>query len=568
MTVANAGNGRNDGTAPEVAIIPRPVGLELTGDGARLTAPVTIAAAEEAATAAGLLAERFPTSAVDGAGAQITIALDPALGAEAYELVGDPSGVRITGGDAAGAFYGVQTLLQVLPPAVFTAEPGTAWDVPGVRISDRPAFAWRGAMLDVARHFRSVEFVMRFIDLLALHKLNTLHFHLTEDQGWRLQIDRYPKLTEVGSQRAETILVRPDKAHPEEERYDRTPHGGFYTKDDIRRILAHAATRHVRVVPEVEVPGHSQAAIAAYPELGNTGKQLPVATKWGVIKHILNPEESTIEFYQNVFDEVIDLFDSPYIHVGGDECEKDEWIASPRAQETMRELDLDSEEELQSWFIRRMAEHIQARGRTLVGWDEILEGGLAPGAVVMSWRGEEGGIAAARSGHDVVMAPFSHTYFDYYQTDDRVTEPYGIGGLLTLEMAYGFRPVPAELTADEARHVLGAQFQLWSEYMPKEVNVEFMAFPRGCAFAETVWHPEPGDFDEFLGRLRTHARRLDALGVAYHPLPRHPEAGPEPSVTVPVSPGLNRGGRASGRRQVAVERHEPAVDSPRQVTRP
>ncbi len=521
MTTASTtthGN-HNDGAAG-IAIVPRPVSLERSGTGFRLVAPVRIAASNETATAVGLLGERLgEVVAAPSGNAQVTFAVDPSLGAESYELVSDESGVRITGGDAAGAFYGAQTLLQLLPPAVFSAEPGTEWDVPGVRIGDRPAFGWRGAMLDVARHFMPVDFVLRFIDLLAMHKLNTLHFHLTEDQGWRLQIDRYPRLTEVGGHRAETIMVRPDKAHPENDRYDRTPHGGIYSKDDIRRILAHAATRHVRVVPEVEVPGHSQAAITAYPELGNTGQQLEVAKKWGVIYHTLNVEESTIQFYQNVFDEVIDLFDSPYIHVGGDECEKDEWLASERAQASMAELDLDHVEQLQSWFIRRMAAHIQSRGRTLVGWDEILEGGLALGAVVMSWRGEAGGIAAAQAGHDVIMAPFTHTYFDYYQSEDRVTEPYGIGGLITLERAYSYRPVPEALTAEEARHVLGAQFQLWTEYMPKPANVEFMAFPRGCAFAETVWHPEPGDYPEFLGRLRTHVRRLDALGVAYHPLP-------------------------------------------------
>ena len=503
-----------------IAIVPRPVSMERAGTGFRLVAPVRIEALDETGSATGLLGERLGSVvSVRAADAQVTIAIDASLGAEAYELVSDETGVRITGGDAAGAFYGVHTLLQLLPPAVFSGEPGTAWDVPGVRISDRPAFGWRGAMLDVARHFMPVDFVLRFIDLLAMHKLNTLHFHLTEDQGWRLQIDRYPRLTGVGGHRDETVMVRPDKAHPENDRYDRTPHGGFYTKDDIRRILAHAAKRHVRVVPEVEVPGHSQAAIAAYPELGNTGQQLEVAKKWGEIYHTLNVEESTIQFYQNVFDEVIELFDSPYIHVGGDECEKDEWLASERAQASMAELDLDHVEQLQSWFIRRMAAHIQSRGRTLVGWDEILEGGLAPGAVVMSWRGEAGGIAAAQSGHDVIMAPFTHTYFDYYQTEDRVTEPYGIGGLITLERAYSYRPVPEALTTEESGHVLGAQFQLWTEYMPKPANVEFMAFPRGCAFAETVWHPDAGDYPEFLGRLRTHEQRLRALGVAYHPLP-------------------------------------------------
>ncbi len=521
MTTASTTTDANPGDATaRIAIVPRPINLEASGAGFRLITPVMVAASDEVATAVGLLREHLRSVETAAPGdAQVGIAIDPALGAEAYELVSDGTGVRITGGDAAGAFYGAQTLLQLLPAAVFSAEPGTAWAVPGVRIGDQPAFGWRGAMLDVARHFMPVDFVLRFIDLLAMHKLNVLHFHLTEDQGWRLQIDRYPRLTEVGGHRAETIMVRPDKEHPEDERYDRTPHGGFYTKDDIRRILAHAATRHVRVVPEVEVPGHSQAAIAAYPELGNTGQQIEVAKKWGIIRHVLNVEESTIQFYQNVFDEVIDLFDSPYIHVGGDECEKDEWLESERAQASMAELDLDHVEQLQSWFIRRMAAHIQSRGRTLVGWDEILEGGLAPGAVVMSWRGEDGGIAAARAGHDVVMAPFTHTYFDYYQTDDRVTEPYGIGGLITLERAYSYRPVPAALTEEEARHVLGAQFQLWTEYMPKPTNVEFMAFPRGCAFAETVWHPEPGDYPEFLGRLRTHEQRLRAMGVAYHPLP-------------------------------------------------
>lgn len=509
-------------TTADIAVIPRPISLERSGEGVRLAAPLRIDAADGVATAVALLRERLGAGGAQGTAGDrpgVRIGLDAALGAEAYTLVTGPDGVTITGGDAAGAFYGAQTLLQLLPPAVFTDDPGAAWDVPGVRIEDRPAFAWRGAMLDVARHFQPVAFVRRFIDLLAMHKLNTLHLHLTEDQGWRLQIDRYPELTGVGAWRDETIMVRPDGLHPENDRYDRTPHGGFFTKDDIREILAHAATRHVRVVPEVEVPGHSQAAIAAYPELGNTGEPIAVAKKWGVIKHILNPEEATIAFYQNVFDEVIDLFDSPYIHVGGDECEKDQWIASPRARETMRELDIDTPEQLQSWWIRRMAQHIQDRGRTLVGWDEILEGGLAPGAVVMSWRGEAGGIAAARAGHDVVMAPNSHTYFDYYQSESRITEPYAIGGLITLDRAYSYRPIPSELTDEEAKHVLGAQFQLWSEYMPKAVNVEFMAFPRGCAFAEVVWHPEPGDYTEFLGRLRTHARRLDALGVAYHPLP-------------------------------------------------
>ncbi|HEV2529075.1 MAG TPA: beta-N-acetylhexosaminidase [Thermomicrobiales bacterium] len=514
------GNATSDGSTAGISIIPRPISLERTGEGYRLTAPVIIRAGEDVATAVGLLGERLggTADARDGEAAQVTITLDAALGAEAYELNSGPDGVTITGGDAAGAFYGAMTLLQLLPPAVFSNDPGTGWEVPGVRISDRPAFAWRGSHLDCARHFMPLDFVLKYIDLLALHKLNVFHWHLTEDQGWRLQIDKYPRLTEVGAWRRETVLYRPDKFHPENDRYDKTPHGGFYSKDDVRTVLAHAHKRHVRVVPEIELPGHAQAAIAAYPELGNTGEQIEVGRKWGVIYDVLNVEDSTIRFFQDVFDEVIELFDSPYIHVGGDECPKDQWQASARAQERMEELDLPDEEHLQSWFIRQFDDHLNARGRTLVGWDEILEGGLAEKAVVMSWRGEEGGIAAARAGHDVVMAPMTHTYFDFYQSNDRVQHTYSIGGYTPLSHVYTYRPIPAELTEEEAKHVLGAQYQVWTEYMPTPGHVELMAFPRACALAECVWHPEPGVYEEFFGRLQVHAKRLDALEVSYYPL--------------------------------------------------
>ncbi len=507
------------GPADGIAIIPRPISLERTGEGYRLTAPVIVRAGDDVATATGILGERLggTTPAKDGESPQVTIALDEALGAEAYELTSGPDGVTITGGDAAGAFYGAITLLQLMPPEVFSDKPGTGWQVPGVRITDRPAYGWRGSHLDCARHFMPLDFVLKYIDLLALHKLNTFHWHLTEDQGWRLQIDKYPKLTEVGAWRSETILWRPD-GNPANERYNKTPHGGFYTKDDVRAVLAHARSRHVRVMPEIELPGHSQAAIAAYPELGNTGEPIEVGKKWGIIYDVLNVEDSTISFFQDVFDEVVELFDSPYIHVGGDECPKAQWEASPRAQQRMEDLDLPDEEHLQSWFIRQFDDHLNRHGRTLVGWDEILEGGLAQNAVVMSWRGEEGGIAAARAGHDVVMAPHSHTYLDHYQSKDRDRHTYSIGGYNPLSHAYTYRPTPKELSGDEARHVLGAQFQVWTEYMPTPGHVEAMVFPRACALSECFWHPEPGDFADFRARLDVHARRLDELNVGYYPL--------------------------------------------------
>jgi hexosaminidase len=424
-----------------------------------------------------------------------SIAVDPALGHEAYRLETGRSGIRIVGGDEAGVFYGTQTLKQLVPVG--------GGPVPGVEIEDRPAFGWRGSLLDVARHFMPKEFVLRYIDLLALHKLNVLHLHLTDDQGWRVEIERYPKLTEVGAWRAQTMG-------------DGVPHGGFYTQDEIREIVEYAASRFVRVMPEIELPGHTRAAIAAYPELGNHGWPVGVGTTWGIETRVLNPETATVEFFEHVFEEVLDLFPSEFLHVGGDECPKDEWRASARAQELMRERGLAGEGELQSWFIRRFDTFFTDRGRRLVGWDEILEGGLAPGATVMSWRGEEGGVAAAEAGHDVVMAPRWFTYFDYRQAE--AGEPPGRPYVLPLEKVYSYRPVPAQLAPEAARRVLGSQFAVWTEHIASPAQVEYMAFPRACAFAEVVWSATRQPYEAFLARLRTHLRRLSALGVGYRPL--------------------------------------------------
>ena len=524
-----------------MTLIPRPR-QSLAREGSfTIDARTTISAPGEAGPVADLLREQlrpamgFPLADVstgdagggassprDGAAAGIRMTVDPTtgLGPEGYRLEVSPTGIDLVGGDAAGLFYATQTLRQLLPAAVLGAAPvaAMAWTVPAVSVEDGPRFGWRGALLDVGRYFFPKAFVLRYIDLLALHKLNVLHFHLTEDQGWRLEIRKYPRLTEVGAWRAETMIGHLTGAEASGFRFDGTPHGGFYRQDDIREIVAYAARRFVTVVPEVELPGHSQAAIAAYPELGNTGEQLSVETTWGIKRHVLNVEDSTLDFYRDVYEEVLELFPSRFIHIGGDECPKDEWRASPAAQRRTRELGLADEDELQSWFIRQFDGFLAERGRRLVGWDEILEGGLAPGATVMSWRGEAGGIAAARAGHDVVMVPDDFTYFDYYQSADHAAEPVADGGLVTLETVHGYEPIPAELTPDEARHVLGAQFALWTEYVPDPAHAEYMTFPRACAFAEVVWSPGPDTYPGFLARLESHLDRLRAMDVRFRPL--------------------------------------------------
>ena len=442
------------------------------------------------------------------------------LGTEGYRLDVTPSHVTVRAPGTAGAFYAVQTLRQLLPAEIFREAPvdGVAWVLPAVSIEDAPRFAWRGAHLDTGRHFMPKEFIKKYIDLLALHKLNTFHWHLTEDQGWRLEITQYPRLTSVGAWRAQTIVGRQPRDRAQWQ-FDRTPHGGFYTQADAREIVAYARARYVTVVPEIEMPGHAMAAIAAYPELGVTGEPVEVATTWGVFSDILNADDSTVRFMQQVLAEVLDIFPSRYIHVGGDEADKAKWKTSPRIQARIKELGLPDEHGLQSWFIRQMDTFLAGRGRRLVGWDEILEGGLADNAVVMSWRGTQGGIEAARAGHDVVMAPTSHTYLDYYQSRDQAREPPAGGGFLPLETVYGFEPVPPELEPQFATHVLGAQAQLWTEYMPNAKQVEYMAFPRLTALAEVVWTPVGRkDYANYLVRLARHLQRLQALDVNFRPL--------------------------------------------------
>ncbi|MFF5169791.1 beta-N-acetylhexosaminidase [Streptomyces sp. B21-104] len=466
------------------------------------------------------------TVGAEEAAGTIELRIDPVLEPEGYRLTVVPDrGVRITGGSEAGVFWGAQTLRQLLGPEAFRRAPvgqGAARGIPATEIEDCPRFGWRGLMLDVARHFTPKDGVLRMLDLLAAHKLNVFHFHLTDDQGWRVEIKRYPRLTEVGAWRARTKY-----GHRASELWDETPHGGFYTQDDIREIVAYAAERHIRVVPEIDIPGHSQAAVSAYPELGNTDvvdtSALSVWDTWGVNPNVLAPTDHTLRFFEGVFEELLDLFPadtSPFIHVGGDECPKDQWRQSPTAQARIAELGLKDEDELQSWFIRHFDRWLTDRGRRLIGWDEILEGGIAEGAAVSSWQGYAGGIAAAEAGHDVVMCPLQQVYLDYRQ-DAGPDEPMPIGYVRTLEDVYRFEPVPPGLSEEAAGHVLGTQVNVWTEVMQNRQRVDYQVFPRLAAFAEVAWSrlPAPGerDFAGFERRMETHYARLDALGVDYRP---------------------------------------------------
>jgi hexosaminidase len=520
----------------DLSVIPRPARMTRTS-GVFTLAPGTVVVTDRAtrqigqqlsawiAPATGLRLTVAGATPAGGASRVISMRLDSALaglGEEGYRLSVTPTGITIRAFRPAGAFYAVQTLRQLLPPAVFRDAPvqGVAWTVPSVEIEDLPRLSWRGGHLDVCRSFMPKEFVKKFIDLLALHKMNRFHWHLTDDQGWRIEIKKYPRLTSVGAWRRETLVgIQRGYADTTQWVYDGRPHGGFYTQDDVREIVAYAQARFVTVVPEIEMPGHAQAAIAAYPELGNTGAQLEVLRRFGINPNIFNPEDATIRFLQDVLTEVLALFPGRYIHIGGDEAIKDQWIASPRAQARIRELGLKDEHELQSWFIHQMDTFLTARGRSLVGWDEILEGGLAPNATVMSWRGMDGGIAAAQAGHDVVMTPTSHTYFDYYQSADTGAEPPAIGGFLPLDTVYAFEPVPPAIAPADAHHVLGLQGQTWTEYIRHPKDVEYMAYPRLLAIAEVGWTPrERRDFADFRARLGQHLARLSILDVNYRAL--------------------------------------------------
>lgn len=440
----------------------------------------------------------------------LTLGLDPQQ-PEAYRLTVSKGGVTIAGASEAGVFYGIQTLRKSLPVG--------RGDVllPAVKIDDWPRFAYRGAHFDVSRHFTGVDSVKRFIDMLALHNMNRFHWHLTDDQGWRIEIKKRPELTEKGSVRKATVI-----GHNSGE-YDSIPYGGFYTQDEAREIVAYAAERHITVIPEIDLPGHMQAALTAYPELGCTGGPYEVWGQWGISDDVLCAgNDQTLQFIDDVLGEIIEIFPSKYIHVGGDECPKVRWEKCPKCQARIAALGIEPdgkhspEQQLQSFVIGHAEKFLNDHGRQIIGWDEIMEGGLAPNATVMAWRSAAEGVKAAKMGHDAIMTPSSHLYFDYYQSQDTEKEPIAIGGYIPLESVYGYEPVPESLTPEEAAHIIGVQANLWTEYIPNFRQVEYMELPRMAALAEVQWiDPSLKEYDSFLARLPQLVRLYDLEGYNY-----------------------------------------------------
>lgn len=432
---------------------------------------------------------------------------------EAYTLTVSSDEIVIKGASAAGCFYGIQTLRKSLP----VAEKASSVEMPAVEIADAPRFSYRGAHFDVSRHFFTVDEVKCFIDMLALHNINRLHWHLTDDQGWRIEIKKYPRLAEVGGFRPETVIGRNTG------RYDGTPHQGFYTQDEIRDVIAYAAERHITIVPEIDLPGHMQAALAGYPEFGCTGGPYKVWQDWGVSDNVLCAgNDATMQFIKDVLNEVVDLFPSEYIHVGGDECPKDQWKKCPKCQQRIRKEGLradkkhTAEERLQSYVISFAERVLNERGRKMIGWDEVLEGGLAPNATVMSWRGEGGGIEAARMKHNVIMTPNTYCYFDYYQTADKNSAPLAIGGFLPIERVYSYEPMPKQLEPEYHGYITGVQANLWTEYIPTFSHAQYMELPRMAALSEVQWlNAEQKDFDAFVKRLPRLIDLYEKLGYNY-----------------------------------------------------
>lgn len=430
----------------------------------------------------------------------IVLELDPGIAnKEGYVLTTTPEGISINGQTENGVFYGIQTLRKSIPAET----KGATILIPAGEIKDEPRFSYRGMHLDVGRHFFPKEFMKKYIDLLALHNMNTFHWHLTDDQGWRIEIKKYPKLTEIGSQRSRTVIGR------NTQEYDNTPYGGFFTQEEAKEIVKYAQERYITVIPEVDLPGHMLAALAAYPEMGCTGGPYEVCPRWGIFEDVLCiGNDQTMQFLEDVMSEIIGIFPSKYVHIGGDEAPRTRWKKCPKCQARIKAEGLKAdknhtaEDRLQSYCMTRIEEFLNSKGRQIIGWDEILEGDVAPNATVMSWRGMEGGIKAAQLGHDVIMTPTSFCYFDYYQTADTKDEPLGIGGYVPIEKVYSLEPVPAALTEEQSKHILGAQANLWTEYIHSSEHVEYMILPRMAALAEVQWtQPEKKDFKDFTKRL-------------------------------------------------------------------
>lgn len=445
-------------------------------------------------------------------GTNIFLNIDNNMSPEAYNLTISKNGIEINSGSYKGLFWATQTLRQLFPVEIEKGEKLENPILSYVNISDEPKFEYRGMHLDVCRHFFSVEDVKSYIDILVMHKLNTFHFHLTDDQGWRIDIRSFPKLAEVASQRKETLIQKNWGT------YDGIPYGGFYSQDDLKDIVKYAEDRFVTVIPEIEMPGHALAALAAYPELGCTGGPYEVGKYWGVFDDIFCAgKDETFIFLEKVIDEVCELFpNSPYIHIGGDEAPKVRWEKCQNCQNRIIEEGLKNEHELQSYFVQRIEKYVNSKGKLIIGWDEILEGGLAPNATVMSWRGEEGAIAAARQQHNVIMCPTSYCYFDYYQSEDVDNEPFSIGGFVSCEKVYNWNPIPDSLNIEEQKYIIGIQANLWTEYILDKSHLQYMLLPRMAAMAENAWTKSPkGNYQDFKIKLQELFKRYEILGYNF-----------------------------------------------------
>jgi len=520
---------------PAVSIIPKPVKMKM-GSGSFLitdrTVLLFIAGDEEAMNTARLFAGHLqmaggPVLTALGigksyrtiAGIIFSIKKDGRIPAEGYELTVSKNNIIIEGASGAGLFYGMQTLLQLLPPEIYASkalQPGNNWRVPCIAIKDHPRFPYRGMHLDVSRHFFPKEFILKYIDLIAAFKMNTFHWHLTDDNGWRIEIKKYPKLMQTAAWRVDRENL-PWLERPPQQADERANYGGYYSQDEIREVVEYAKKRYVTIIPEIEMPAHSVEVVAAYPQFSCTGGPftVPPGNYWPNVDILCAGNDSTFTFMEDVLSEVISLFPSKYIHIGGDEADKSRWKECPKCQARIKAEGLKDEKELQSYFIKRIEKFLVSKDRKLIGWDEILEGGLPQEATVMSWRGLEGGIAAARQGHDVVMTPDSYCYFDHYQANPK-TEPKAIGGYTTLKKVYSYEPVPGELTKEQSKYILGAQGNVWTEYIPTPEHAEYMAVPRMIALAEVTWtQKDLKNWTDFRTRLNSEFKRLDLFPVNY-----------------------------------------------------
>ena len=500
---------------PEPTILPKPTSLEMKPGAFTLKKKISISGTDEAALEiAELLAEYLSAQGIESeivdADGDINLNLNGNTESEAHSLDIAEDQINIQSDGAAGLFYGVQSLIQIIS--------NNKESLPQLAIQDEPRFGYRGMHLDVGRHMFPVEFVKRYVDLMSHFKFNTFHWNLTEDQGWRIEIKKYPELQTKAAYRDGTVIGHASSHDRENEKYDGEKYGGYYTQEEVKDVVAYAAARQVTIVPEIELPGHSLAALTAYPHLGCTGGPYATSKTWGVFPDIYCAgKETTFEFLQDVFDEVLPLFPGKYVHIGGDEAPKDKWKTCPHCQKRIQDEGLADEHELQSYFVQRMENYLNEKGKSMIGWDEILEGGLAPNAVVMSWRGEAGGIEAAKQDHDVIMTPTGWCYFDYYQAGPE-GEPLAFPGqMTTVEKVYSYEPIPAELSAEQAKHVLGAQCNVWTEYILDGPHAEYMVYPRAIALSEVLWSPkvENRDYQDFVQRLNNIQPYMDELNINY-----------------------------------------------------